>query len=69
MKKELIQITETMSRKEKKEARKKNLEIAYEEIDQYFKDHPVTEETPEEKKRVTEYLRKQLQEKGISLDE
>lgn len=52
----------------KMRVRKHNREIAYAEIDQYYKDHPVPKLTPEQEKRAKEYLREKLKEAGITLD-
>ena len=64
----IIEITDNMSRTEKMHARKHNRELAYAEMDQYYKDHPVPELTPEQEKRAKEYLREMLKEAGFDLD-
>lgn len=64
----IIEITDNMSRTEKMCARKHNRELAYVEMDQYYKDHHVPELTAEQENRAKEYLREMLKEAGFDLD-
>lgn len=64
----IIKITDDMSRAENVRARKHNRELAYVEMDQYYKDHHVPELTVEQEKLAKEYLREMLKEAGFDLD-